>query len=91
VSDVLLSVSIPNTLGDNDWLARNEQDIKQLLPQDWQQITPELGARIGFKLKILGIDWRSQDEFKKCLLFLEKIGFIQRDGLKIRANPKRVT
>lgn len=46
--------------------------------------------KVAFQFKLLGIDWRTQQEFGKIMVYLEKIGFMQRDGLMIRRNPASV-
>ena len=46
------------------------------------------GLQIGYRMKLLGIDWRSQDEFGKCMVYLERIGFMLHDGLTVKRNPR---
>jgi len=46
------------------------------------------GLALGFQMKTLGIDWRSQEEFGRVMVFFEKIGLMQRQALmQIRCNP----
>lgn len=48
------------------------------------------GLQLGYQFKLLGIDWRSQEEFGKIMVYLEKIKIILRDGLTIRRNPHSI-
>lgn len=51
---------------------------------------PNFTLKVGFGLKLLGVDWRSEKELIKCLVFFEKIGLIERFGMDIQANPKSI-
>ncbi len=84
-------MSLQDTLGNMEWLRANEDAVKKLLPENWTHIENLNGMKLGFGLKLVGIDWRSEDQFGKVMLFLEKIGFMQRqNGYQVRANPSRV-
>jgi len=83
-------MSLENTLGNTKWLKENEAKIKELLPETWTHVSNLNGLSLGFKLKLLGIDWRSQDEFGRVMVFLEKTGFMLRDGLTVRGNPSNI-
>lgn len=75
------------TLGDAQWVLDHEKAIKELLPQTWTHMENIDMMKLGFRLKLLGIDWRSELELAKCLVFFEKIGFMIRDGYTVRAKP----
>lgn len=84
-------MNLKDTLGNIDWLRANEDAVKKLLPETWTHMENLNGIKLGFGLKLVGIDWRSEDQFGKVMLFLEKIGFMQRqNGYQVRANPNRV-
>jgi len=51
------------TLNNEAWLRANEAEIKEVLPDTWTHIANLSMIQIGFKLKLLGIDWRSEEEF----------------------------
>lgn len=78
------------TLGNREWLTANETAIKSLLPVTWTLATNLDGPRLGFGLKLLGVDWSSADEFGLVMVFLEKVGLLQRRDYQVRANPSRV-
>ena len=75
------------TLGNEEWLKENYEKLKAVFPQMWTHVANLEGPVIGFKLKVIGIDWRSEAEFGRVLMFFEKIGLIQRDNVLVRANP----
>jgi hypothetical protein len=81
-------VSLQSTLGDNVWVVENKDKIKELLPETWTHAQNINGLQLGYGLKLLGIDWRSEDEFAVCMVFLEKVGILLRDGLLIRRGRK---
>lgn len=83
-------MNLQNTLGNEAWLKENEAKIKDLLPKTWTHVNNLNGLQLGFGLKLLGLDWRSEDEFGKTMLFLEKIGFILRDGMTVKRNPHSI-
>lgn len=83
-------MSLQDTLGSAQWLRENEDKVKALLPDTWTHIGNLNSLQIGYGLKLLGIDWRSEDEFGRVMLFLEKARFMLRDGLAVKRNPQSV-
>lgn len=78
------------TLGNQEWLATNEAALKALLPETWTLVTNLNGPKLGWGLKLLGVDWRSEQEFGRVMVFLEKVQLMQRRDYQVRANPGRV-
>lgn len=83
-------MSLKDTLGSDQWLRENEGKVKALLPETWTHIGNLNGLQLGFGLKLLGIDWRSEDEFRRVMRFLERARFMLRDGLTVKRNPQSV-
>jgi len=80
--------SIKDTLANKDWWGKNLAGVKDLLPLTWTHMQNLNGLQIGYKMKLLGIDWRNQDEFGRVMVFFEKIGLMQRQNVyQIRVNP----
>jgi len=78
------------TLGNPKWLKENETALKALLPKTWTHIKNLNGLQIGFGLKLLGVDWRSEQEFGKVMIYLERIGFMERqNGYQVKAAPSQ--
>lgn len=83
-----MSNDLRNTIGNEAWMRANEGAIKKLLPDVWTHMDNLNGLQLGCGLKLLGIPWYSIDEFGRIMLYLEKIGILQRqNGFQVRANP----
>lgn len=84
-------MSLPNTLGNREWMRTHEDAIKKLLPQDWTHHDNTGVLKIGFGLKLLGVMWTSYEELVKCMVYFEKLGLlIRRNKVEVRANPEKV-
>lgn len=87
-----MTETLAATLGNKDWLARNEDGIKKLLPDTWthaENLGPMI-LKIGFGIKVLGVPWSTTEEFGRIMVFFERIGLMQRqNGYQVRANPSR--
>lgn len=85
--------SIRATLGSQQWLRENEPSIKALLPDTWTLFDNLAGGpvtKIAFGFKLLGINWRSTDEFGQIMAYLTKIGILQRaERLPVPRKPKQ--
>ncbi len=80
-------MSLTETLGNAEWMKAHADDIKALLPETWTHLANLEGEpmmRVAFRLKLLGIDWRSPDEFGKCMVYFERVGLLKRDGVLVR-------
>lgn len=73
-----------DTLGNEQWLASNANKLKEILPETWTHIANLNGLKLGWDLKLLGVDWRSQDEFGRCMVYLERVGIMKRDGVLVK-------
>lgn len=101
-----MPLTLPGTHSDNQheryrqflaspkWLAENEDRIKEMLPELWTNLNNLEGSpilAIALKVKLLGLDWRTPDEFGEIMLRIEEAGLMQRDnGYLVRRNPARV-
>jgi len=83
------SMSLQDTLGNEQWLRDNEDKVKALLPDTWTHMGNLNGLQIGFGLKLLGIDWRSEDEFGRVMLFLERQSRFQLSAVRLRLRLTR--
>lgn len=71
-------------------LRKNEDGIKKMLPETWTHMHNLNGLQLGFQLKLMGFDWRSQDQFGAFMVAFEKAGLLLRDGMLIRRNHHQV-
>ena len=78
--------SLTNTLGNSDWIAKHANELRGIFPLTWTHILNLNLLGIGFKFKVIGIDWRSEEEFAKTMVFLEKAGIYHREGILIRRS-----
>ena len=83
-------MSLQETLGNDAWLRDNEAQVKAMFPETWTHIGNLNGLQIGFKMKLMGIDWRSEDEFAKVMVFLTKAGFLLMQDQTVKRNPHPV-
>ncbi len=79
--------TLDQTLGNPAWMAANANRIKHALPETWTHVSNLNALQLGFQLKVLGIDWRSQDEFGKVMVYLERVGIMKRQGYQVRRAP----
>lgn len=80
-------MNLEPTLGSEEWLRNNEDALKKLLPDTWTHIHNVDGLKLGFGLKLLGVDWRSENEFARVLVYFERIGLLVRQGMTVKRNP----
>lgn len=83
-------MSLQYTLGNENWLRTNENNVKALFPVLFTNIQSLNSIKLGADLKNLGVDWHSEKEFEMIMVFLEKLGFIIRDGQAVKRNPESV-
>lgn len=75
---------IAATLFNEEWIGDNGDEIRAVLPETWTHLRNVDIPRIGFTLKILGVDWRSDEELCACIGTFEQNGLVWRDGYVIR-------
>jgi hypothetical protein len=83
-------MSLLETLGNEAWLRANEQKVKDMLPETWTHVSNLNGMQLGYRMKLLGIDWRSEEQLAKVMVFLTKTGFLLMNGQTVRRNPNSV-
>jgi len=77
---------ILQTLGNREWVRQNEQAIKDLFPDTWTHVMNLNPVAIGFGLKLIGIDYRTDAEYCKVVQFFEDVGILMRDGYLVRRS-----
>ena len=76
--------SLNNTVRNPDWIAANREKLRELFPETFTHPTNINFLPIRFNLKLLGVDWRTDEQFAQCLAALETANIINRDGVLIR-------
>lgn len=84
------NMSIESTLGNETWLRQNETRVKALFPNTFTPINELNGVAIGQQLRLLTIDWKTEKEFENIMVFFEKLGFLIRQGNKIKTNDTSI-
>lgn len=80
-------MNLVSTLGNEDWMEANADALQRLLPATWTHMANLSLLRIGFELKVLGVDWRTEAELTNIMVFFERSGLMQRENFLVRANP----
>lgn len=78
---------LADTLGNPRWLMANHEALLRLFPERWMHVGDINLAVLGIQLTFLGVRWSHDKELNQILLFLERAGFTQRLGLRIRRHP----
>lgn len=83
--------NLKNTLGNESWFRENESKIRALLPDVWTHIHNINMLKIGFGLKVIGVDWRSQTELASIMVLFEKLGILlRRNTYQIRVINRSI-
>ena len=77
------------SINDPQWLLQNETRIREVFPKEWTHF-PDLILSIGFKLKLLGLDWRELSEFAEVMAKFTNLGIILQYNGYIRINPETI-
>jgi hypothetical protein len=75
---------LSETMCNKQWILDHKDDIIDLLPETWTHIANFSIVPIGYRFKLWGCDWRSEDDLIKCFVVLEQIGLVYRDGFCLR-------
>lgn len=81
------AINLLPSLGSKEWLQENERAIKGVFPDDWKEVDRERILRLGHGLKQLGVNWVDPMDLPRILAFLERTGFVLRNGNLIKRNP----
>lgn len=81
-------MSLAETLGNEAWMLENAPRIKQMFPETWTHIDNISALKIAFQMKLIGIDWRSPEEFARSMSYFHAVGLLQRkDRYLYRRSP----
>ena len=71
------------TVADPYWLVEHWSDLTGSMPKELEPLNIDVLLRIGYKFKLLGVDWRSNEELCAYFVVLEKAGMLIRtpDGM----------
>lgn len=60
--------NLQSTIGNKEWLKINEAALKAMLPKTWTHMHNLDPVMIGYKLKLIGVDWRISQSVSSRML-----------------------
>lgn len=78
-----------NVLRDIDWLKKHYEELKGLFPEVWTHSSNINFLAIRFRLKLMGVDYRSEKEFTSIMVYFTKIGVCEVKQLAADASHIR--
>lgn len=81
-----MSTRLAATIGNDAWMRANAEKLRMALPEDWAPVDSGLMLRVGFAIKVAGVEWYSQDELARCMEFFRITGLME-----FRGSPKAGT
>lgn len=86
-----LSERLLPTLANRDWVKQNENKLRDLFPETWTHPLNVDHMKLRFQTKMIGLDWRTDEELKNILVALTKMGIAQVSAQQlIRRNPHSI-
>jgi len=64
-------------LKDPKWLRNNEAALKDAFPETWTHTKNINFLQVRFRLKLIGLDFRDDNQVAKILTFLTTIGMLE--------------
>ena len=71
-------------LDNPQWVKDNLWKLRALFPETWTHLANIKVLPLMFQMKLLGIDFRTDEEFASALASFEALKIIHRDGHLIR-------
>lgn len=82
--------NLRETLGSEIWVKENEDKLRELIPDIWTPMQKMSLLKVGFQLKLMGVMWTENEHLTGFMVWLEKVGIMQRHEVFIRRNPNRI-
>ncbi len=77
-----------STIANAEWMEKNRNALLQLFPETWTHTANINFLAVRYSLKLLGVDFRSEEEFVYCLVKLDQAKVILRDGATLLRRGK---
>lgn len=71
---------LKDSLCDEHWISQNRGQLVELFPEVWTHIANVSLLPIMYQLKVLGCDWKTEDQLACCFAVMEQVGIVHRDG-----------
>lgn len=75
---------LKKTISSAPWREEYREKLLDLFPTTWTNISNVDLLQLGFKLKLMGVDWRTQEDLAAVLAICEENKLLLRDGYLIR-------
>ena len=72
------------TIGDPKWLDENRGALLMLFPETFTHPGNINFLAMRYRLKLIGVDYKTDTEFAQCLVQLEHNKILLRDGICLR-------
>lgn len=74
--------SVKDTIGSAKWVVENFHKLREAIPAERTVVTEPFMARVGCRLRILGVEWASTNEFAWVMMQCTVIGVfkLEREG-----------
>lgn len=84
-----MTSALQSTLGNFTWVDQHKEALKALLPLDWTPFNDAFGLPFMYRIKLLGIDYRSDHDVASMLAMFETSGLLlhDRDSHTFKVNP----
>jgi len=76
------------TVGNSVWVHENTDKLKQALPQEWSEPAEAFGLPFRFKIKLAGVDYKTEGELSEVLALLYSSGLLLRQGNLWKVNAE---
>lgn len=71
--------SVQETIGCAEWVVENFVKLRDIFPPRRTQLTQQLILHLGFKMKCVGVDWRTQSEMGQAMVLCHHLGLYHQD------------
>jgi hypothetical protein len=72
-----MSMLLKASLGSPEWMRENLSKLKAIFPETWTHSENVSMLKWGYQLKVVGVDWRSEQELVNVMVYLTKVGVVQ--------------
>lgn len=74
--------TIQQTLGNESWVRANANALRNVFPINPVQVDLTLLTSVGYKLKLMGVEWREESDLPNMFSFLQRLNIIEVKALE---------
>lgn len=72
-------MTLQDTLGNFQWLVDHYTQVRNVFPAERISIGQQDLVRIGFALKVAGVEWRTEDELTRAMVVCHRLGMFSQE------------